>query len=233
MRKLFDLESPFMQGLNKMADLMIANLLCIICCIPVITAGAAFTALHFVALKMVRNEETYIIKTFFRSFKENFVQATLLWIIKLLVFIFVIIDLRIASMIPWMKIGIIAVGVLLFLLGLHIFPLQSRFVNRVPITIKNSVLIGLMVLPKTVLMGLIYLLPLVLWYVSFAVFGSNIMMPLFVLFGFSLPVFLCAFLYNKTFKKIEPAVENNGDEWTVDMTDAENSVIEADAESLD
>lgn len=226
MRKLFDLESPFIQGLNKMADLMILNLLCIIFCIPIITAGATFTALHFVVLKMVRNEETYIIKTFFRSFKENFVQSTLLWIIKVFVFVFIIVDIRIADAIPWMKMGLIAVGVLLYLLGLHIFPLQSRFVNKIPATIKNSVLLGLMVLPKTILMGLILILPLAFWYVSFVIMGSGMMTPILVLFGFSFPAFLCALLYNKTFKKIEPSEENNGDEWTVDMTEAEGVLVE-------
>ena len=58
--KLFNLDSPLMQALNKMADLMWLNILTMICCIPIITIGPAMTALHYMALKMARNEECYI-----------------------------------------------------------------------------------------------------------------------------------------------------------------------------
>ena len=50
--KIFDLDSPLMNVLNKMADLMWLNILTLICCIPVITAGAALTSMHYVALKV-------------------------------------------------------------------------------------------------------------------------------------------------------------------------------------
>ena len=46
--KFFDLDSSLMQGLNKVADLMFLNLLTLLCCVPVVTAGASFTALHYV-----------------------------------------------------------------------------------------------------------------------------------------------------------------------------------------
>ena len=68
--KIFDLDSPLMNVLNKMADLMWLNILTLICCIPIITAGAAFTSMHYVALKIVRNEESYITRSFC-SFSVN------------------------------------------------------------------------------------------------------------------------------------------------------------------
>ena len=74
-----------MNVLNKMADLMWLNILTLICCIPVITAGAALTSMHYVALKIVRNEESYITRSFFKSFKTNFRQATLIWLLLMLV----------------------------------------------------------------------------------------------------------------------------------------------------
>ena len=58
--KLFDLDSPLTQALNKVADLLWLNVLTMICCIPVVTAGASLTALHYMALKMARNEECYL-----------------------------------------------------------------------------------------------------------------------------------------------------------------------------
>ena len=55
MGKFFDMDSPIMRFLNRVGDLMILNLLMIVCCIPVITVGAAFTAQHYVLLKIVRD----------------------------------------------------------------------------------------------------------------------------------------------------------------------------------
>ena len=85
--KFFDMDSPLMQGLGKMADLLWLNVLTLICCIPIVTIGASFTAMNYMALKMARNEECYITRGFFKSFRENLKQATLIWLLLLLVFL--------------------------------------------------------------------------------------------------------------------------------------------------
>ena len=84
MGRLFDMNNKFFTFMSRVADLCILNVLCIIFCIPVITAGASITAMFYVTMKMVRNEEAYIVKGFFKSFKENFKQATMINIILLL-----------------------------------------------------------------------------------------------------------------------------------------------------
>ena len=62
--RIFNAESPLMEGLSKVADLVILNLLVLLCCIPVITAGAALTGMHYVLLKMARDYgKTIIIVT--------------------------------------------------------------------------------------------------------------------------------------------------------------------------
>ena len=96
--KFLEIDSPFMRVLGRIADLMIINFLTILLCIPVITAGAAFTAMHYVLLKIVRDEEGYIVKQYFRSFKENFLQATILWIGMLAVSAALFVDWRIMRM---------------------------------------------------------------------------------------------------------------------------------------
>ena len=83
--KFFQLDSPLMNFLNRMADLMWLNILTMVCCIPIFTAGSAITALHYMALKIVRNEECYITRGYFKSFKENFKQATAIWMIILVI----------------------------------------------------------------------------------------------------------------------------------------------------
>ena len=78
---MFDVDSPVMNVLNKIMNLMILNLCFVAGCIPVVTAGAAMTALYSVNLKMVRNEEAYIFSSYWRAFKENFRQSTVCWLL--------------------------------------------------------------------------------------------------------------------------------------------------------
>ena len=69
------MDNKFFTFMGRVADLCILNIICLICCIPIVTAGASITAMYYVTLKMVRNEEAYIVRSFFKSFKENIKQA--------------------------------------------------------------------------------------------------------------------------------------------------------------
>ena len=50
--------------LTKVADLMWLNLVTLVMCIPVITAGAALTAKDYMCYKILKNEEAGITKGF-------------------------------------------------------------------------------------------------------------------------------------------------------------------------
>ena len=222
MSKIFELESPLMSGLGKFADLIILNLITIVCCIPVFTIGAAITALHFVCLKMVRDEETYVIKSYFKSFRQNFKQATAIWLIELVVFGVLLFDIYLMghagiTFPVWLPSALLAVDALVFMLGIHVFPLLARFENTVATTIKNSVMVGILTLPKTILMVIICAVPVVLIY-----FFEQVLAPLMLLIGISGPAFMCALLYNKTFKRFEPQQEDKDpDEWFIEPETAE------------
>ena len=96
----FNLDSPFMRFLTKMADLIILNILYMICCIPIVTIGAASTALYTVSMKAVKNEESYIIRGYFKAFKENFKISTLTWLVALVIGIILTLDFRILPALP-------------------------------------------------------------------------------------------------------------------------------------
>lgn len=224
MGRFFDLESPLMRVLNRVADLMILNLLMIVCCIPVITTGAAVTAMHYVILKMVRGEEGYLVKGFFKSFRENFKQATLIWLIMLVIIAVYIGDtvILLFSGLTFPKpltIAVIAVGIIIALIAMYVFPLLARFENTIRNTIKNAALIAVGNLPKTILMAVIYVLPLVVVY-----FSSYAMLFVF-LFGISVPAYGAAWLYSNIFKKFEPEVEEVSDmDFTVDVYEEKDNI---------
>ena len=85
MDRLFNMDNKFFTVMGRVADLIMLNVVFLICCLPIVTIGASLTALHYVTLKMARNEESYIIRSFFKSFKQNFKQATVINLIMLAV----------------------------------------------------------------------------------------------------------------------------------------------------
>lgn len=74
MGSLFNLDNPIWRFMGKLVDVFILTLLWAVCCIPIITIGPASTAVYYVTLKLVRDEESYTVRSFFKSFKENFKQ---------------------------------------------------------------------------------------------------------------------------------------------------------------
>lgn len=216
MGKLFNLDSPFMRLLTKMADLMIVNFLTMLCCIPVVTIGAAMSAAHYVLLKMKRDEEGYITRDYFRAFKENFKQATIIWLIALLVIAvligdFLIITYNTVVEIPFLvQAVVLVIGILTIFTLTWVFAVQAKFVNTVKNTIKNSLMLSILNLFRTIVMIIVSLIPLVIF-----VFSVQLM-PIAFLFGFSGPVYISVMLYNKPFKKLEDRIleaqEENGEE---------------------
>ncbi len=207
MSHIFNLDSPVMSFLSRLADLVWLNLLTLLCCIPVVTAGAALTALHYVSIKMVRNEESYLTRSFFKSFKENLLQATALWIIFLAIVIVAALDFRLIAVMEMggadvMRIILCAIFFFFLCSGIYWLPLLSRFDNTVKNTIRNGCLVGILNFPKTI--GIL------------AIYGAFIalyltlpvqLIPLIFLLGVSLPVYLASFLLSGIFKKMEPEEE--------------------------
>lgn len=203
MGKLFNLDSPILRVLGTLADMCLLNIMTLIGCLPIITAGASITAMHYVMLKMVRNEEGYIWKDFWKSFKENFWQGTAIWSILLIFVAFFLIDCYIfKGLVENISMPLLAVAgafaLFLYMIYLYAFPLLSHFHNTVFGTIKNAFFIGVMTFPQTVLMMIVSAVPLVLLYQYTQIF------PLVIMYGFTAPAYFCAWMYSKTFKRLEP-----------------------------
>ena len=200
--KIFDLESPFMQTMGKVADLMWLNILTLVCCMPIITVGASMTALHYSALKIARGEECYITKDYFKSFKENFKQGTIIWLIQLAIVLllvgdFYIIEKADVELGSKMQILLMVVAIMVLFTSMFIYPVLAKFENTILQTIKNSFLIGVLQFPKTILMMVLAVAPFVLF-----IFFEQLT-PIVFCFCFSAPAWVAAKLYSKFFKKLE------------------------------
>lgn len=206
MSSFFDLDSPMMRFLNKVADIVILNLVALICCIPIVTIGASLTALHYVTLKMARDEEGYVIRSFFKSFKQNFKQATGIWLIFLGTFAVLYVDFwilkeEVGTFFLVLKGVLLVATVLALFTFLYVWPVLSKFDNTVLRTIKNALFISILQLPRTIVIIVMNVLPFVMLYSAKAA-------PFVLLFGLSVPALVTGYLNDKFFGKLEGRDEN-------------------------
>jgi uncharacterized membrane protein YesL len=213
MGSIFSLDGKFFSIMSKVADLIILNIIYCLCCIPIITIGPATTALYYVTLKMVKNEESYIIKSFFKAFKDNFKQATGIWLILLVAAGVIVGDIYI--MLNWeTKFKVIFIVIFIFLLlmwffiTIYIFPLLATFENTVKQTFKNSLLMSIRHLPRTAIMFILSAASMLL--VGFVV----VLMPFWFLIGFSLLAFTNSIILKKIFQLYMPPENPDDDEFT-------------------
>ena len=211
-------DNVIVRALNKICDMVCLNVLWLICCIPVVTIGAATTALYTVMLKMVKNEEGYIFRGFFKAFKSNFKQSTIIWIILLLLGIVCWIDFRVAGVISGTA-GIVLrsifllVGVVLFSVMIYVFPLTARYENTIRATFRNAVILTVGKLPYTILMIAVTVGAVIvsLWNTATLMFA----LPLWFLIGGSLIAWINSYILRRVFLIFEDSgnsTDNNSTE---------------------
>ena len=203
MDRFFDANNPLMRFLSQMVDLVILNVLTLACCVPVVTAGASLTAMNYVMLHQLRGEETYIRRMFLKSFRENLKQGAALGLLYLAVGLLGYLDLRIlrsfdAKLTTGMMIALTVVLMLIFVLGVWTFALQARFENTIRGTLANAVRLFLGHLPRTLAMAAVWLA----WLAALWHFQGILALPV-LLYGLSLPGFICTILYDPVFRKME------------------------------
>lgn len=220
MSRLFDMDNKFFSFMGRLTDLCILNVLCIICCLPVITAGASITAMFYITMKMVRNEEAYIVRGFFKSFKQNFRQATIINIIMLVLAAFLYVDTKVVKTMPQpagqiMQMIFMVFAVLLAMVFLYIYPVLAKFYNTIKQTFINALLMSIRHLPYTFIMILISLCPYLIFRIESAQIQSMVLF-LFVLVGFAGIAYINSNFFVKIFDKYIPAEDASEEEETAE-----------------
>lgn len=160
--------------------------------------------MHYVLYKMKHNEEGYISKDFFKSFKQNFKQATKIWLIIVGVGAVVAADVYIfykdmTDMSQLYKLAIYTVAFIIALGFVYAFPVLAHYDNTVKNTLKNAYAMAVYGFLKSIIMVAVVFAPWVA-----AVFVPNgILFCIF--FGFTLPGYICVFLYKEAFWRFELA----------------------------
>lgn len=168
--KLFSPDSKFMRAMSTLGDLMILNLVFLLCCLPVVTIGAAASALYTVAFRIVRGTEGRALGLFFSSFRQCFRRAAPLWLLLALALAVGAIDVWLFAAVPGALRLLEIPFALLLLLALftagYAFPLLSQFDNSVRGTLKNALILSLGYLPRTVVVTALNVFPFALLFIN-------------------------------------------------------------------
>ena len=165
MKGIFNWDSPLIQKLARLTDLVALNILWLLCCIPVFTAGAATTALYYTVFQYLAGESDEIFRPFFRSFGQNFKQATLLWLPLLMLLVLLVFDglfltINGGNAVLW--IAFIALTWVFLMPHTYLFPLLARYEMKTKALLSTSVSLFMLHLPTSLLMAAMNLLPVVL-----------------------------------------------------------------------
>ena len=189
--------------LNKLGDIIVANLLFLVCCIPIITIGPALTALYHCMLRTVKGNNNGTTKTFFRAFKENFRQSLIVWLGLLAVGFILFLNVRFlqntASVVskPLFYVSLGIAG-LVIILALYIFPVIAAFANTTVNLLKNAYVFAFLHFPSTLAIAVITILPM------FMTYRDIKLMPLYAccwfFFGFGLTAYVNSLLLYRMFK---------------------------------
>lgn len=199
--KIFNLESPFMQWMNKATDFLILNLLFLLACLPVFTIGPAISALYTVTFKKLAKEDLPIVKSFWQAFKVNFKMGTLSWLTFLLLFGVVNLDFNLIQQgtifgKPIFLVLLLLVDVLLLIGLLYCFPYIAKFENSLKKTLVNAIVMGIAHFPSTLL--LVLLLGIFLFVLGY----FSLLGRIFIFFfGFSGLAYFSGKIFNKIFSR--------------------------------
>lgn len=200
-------DNAIVRALSKLCDFMILNILWVICSIPLFTIGAATTAMYSVMLKIVKNEEGYIVKGFFGAFKANFKKSTILWLIIAAIGIVIGLDFRMVSMFSGTMRTVFQavfsmITMVVIFVAVYAFPMTARYENTVKQTVKNALLLSVARLPYTLILLVIHVVPVILTLLTGQTLIIGILLWLVV--GVSLVAWLSSMVLRKVFEILDP-----------------------------
>lgn len=229
MSRIFDADNAFFRFMSRVADALILNLFFLITSIPIVTIGASYTAMYYYCTKAVGNEEGYLWKSYWKSFKTNFVQGFLMELFFVVVGVILYVDLKYlygnafnGGGFGWRLLFFIVVGmaILAAVTFLYAFPLLSRFENTTFNIIRNAAFMSLRHLPQTV--------PLILIF-GLAAFIGWAMFPVSIFFIVGAWVYVSSIFFYKILDRYMPKDERYDEDYYLGAEDnSADGVLNAD-----
>ena len=204
-----------MRALSDLSTLVFLNILTLIFSIPIVTAGAALAAMHYVIIEMIEERGGGLPGEYWKRFKENLKNATPVWLILLAAVLFLYADYRLigGGQLGLPRVMLIPIYAGLFVVAaiyVYVIPLTARFVYSTGAAFKNAAILAVAYFPRTIIMIAFSAV------IPFLLLNVTRLLPLFFLLGISLPAYFCALAYEPVFKKMIGEKEEEERPWVLD-----------------
>lgn len=222
---IFNLDSPFFRFMSKVADVIVLGMIALVFCIPVITIVPTITAVYYITLKTVRDEEGYLWRSFWKSFKLNFKQGVIIELIFAVIALILTVDIRyfyttgvvqgndVYRILFAVMLGIAFIAVITLL---YVFPVLAKFDNSVKGILRNSMFMAVRHLPATIGIIVITLIA------GFAVY----MIPPLILFMIAIWAFVNSYIFVKIFDNYIKKDDRDPDDFQIAGSDEIDSETE-------
>jgi uncharacterized membrane protein YesL len=214
MKGLFSLENPLMQFLTRACDLMIVNLLFLVSCVPVVTIGAALCGLNKVCQAIVMGDEQGIWKLYVSGFRDNFKQATVVWLSTLLVaaslvcYWLIVVNFCRGTLATILLILMAVLAVVALSHVVYLFPLIARYENTLREHVKNAGILAITRLFLTPLLIVFTVVFFLLPYISLEAYLQTLIF--WVIIGFAFLCYMSNILLKPIYQLLEsPSMQKN------------------------
>jgi uncharacterized membrane protein YesL len=199
------MDGPFYKVGSIIADIMLLSLFWFIFSIPIFTIGTSTTALYYVMTRRITNRDGYLFRDFWHSFKSNFKQTTLIWLMLILVVSILAINIKNIDLVGNMKLIVLPVQICflieLSLMFVYVFAINSRFEVKLRESLKFAFFMANRHIPTSIACILI----------GAAIVLASYIYPLLILVAIGIYVYLTSFLLLRVFKKYRPEIAQ--EEW--------------------
>ena len=205
MKNILNWNSRWIQWFAMLTNLVMLNILWLVCCIPVFTAGAATTALYHTIFQYHTKQDDAVLKPFFRAFRNNFKQATLLWIVTVLplgLIVFDVVYLASSGRGTGILFLLIICAVVVLGMQVYLFPLIARFEMNTKALLRTAASLVVLHIPTTLLVLVLNVMPFAVYaYDPMAFLHSGV---LWIGVWYSLVAYLNGKMLLKIWKKHMP-----------------------------
>jgi uncharacterized membrane protein YesL len=196
MGKVFSYDSPVWRFMGRLVDFLVLTVLWAVTSLPIITMGTATTTVYYITLKMTKNQDGYIVSTYFKTFGKLFLETVKAWLLALIVGVLlggdIYICLKLGNPIASLILAALAVVALVYSMTLmYLFPVMARLDNTIMGYVKAAFYLAIRNFGWSIL--------LIVVPVCYILIGVFKFWPLLVI-SVGLIAYLQSLIYNQIFK---------------------------------
>ena len=201
MTKLLTGDNVYNRTMSRVFDVVLLSVLTLVCCLPVVTAGAALSSACAMFMKIDKDREGAICRGFFREFREELPRSVGGWLVHLMIATVLAADLYLTRS-RSLQYGLILA---LFFIWSAVFIwylcLRARFRENTVSALNNALKFAVVFFPVTMICG-VYVMAL-----TALIYWRPLLMGLLPVAGVGMFMYLPAVLIGK---KIDGYIADKG-----------------------